>query len=105
MPKVEANNRSAILLNPVEYIIVYRAFAYDVTAAMLVFQFKRILIKLFCLEHQTWPPWILLSWSLRNECKRSIVNILRTRVVYELMANEVRNTELVTVSTIYEWVE
>ena len=52
MPNVEANNRSAILLNPVEYIIVYRAFAHDVTAAMLVFQFKRILIKLFCLEHQ-----------------------------------------------------
>jgi hypothetical protein len=30
----------------------YRAFAHDVTAAMLVFQFKRILIRLFCLKHQ-----------------------------------------------------
>jgi hypothetical protein len=20
----------------------------------------------------TWPPWLLLSWSLGNECKRSI---------------------------------
>jgi hypothetical protein len=29
-----------------------RAFAHDVTAAMLVFQFKIILIRLFCLEHQ-----------------------------------------------------
>ena len=29
-----------------------KAFAHDVTAAMLVFQFKRILIRLFCLEHQ-----------------------------------------------------
>ena len=29
-----------------------RAFARDVTAAMLVFQFKRILIRLFCLEYQ-----------------------------------------------------
>jgi hypothetical protein len=27
-------------------------FAHDVTAAMLVFQFKIILIRLFCLEHQ-----------------------------------------------------
>jgi hypothetical protein len=31
---------------------VYRAFAHDVTAAMLVFEFERILIRLFCLEHQ-----------------------------------------------------
>jgi hypothetical protein len=31
---------------------MYRAFAHDVTAAMLVFQFKIILIRLFCLEHQ-----------------------------------------------------
>jgi hypothetical protein len=30
---------------------LYRAFAHDVTAAMLVFQFKIILIRLFCLEH------------------------------------------------------
>jgi hypothetical protein len=28
------------------------AFAHDVAAAMLVFQFKRILIRLFFLEHQ-----------------------------------------------------
>jgi hypothetical protein len=27
-------------------------FAHDITAAMLVFQFKIILIRLFCLEHQ-----------------------------------------------------
>jgi hypothetical protein len=45
-----------------------RAFAHDVTAAMLVFQFKRILIRLFCLEHQ---PSLLLSWFLGNECKCS----------------------------------
>ena len=31
---------------------LYRAFAHDVTAAMLVFQFKIILIRLFCPEHQ-----------------------------------------------------
>jgi hypothetical protein len=30
---------------------VYKVFAHD-TAAMLVFQFKRILIRLFCLEYQ-----------------------------------------------------
>jgi hypothetical protein len=30
----------------------YRAFAHDVTAAMLVFQFKRVLIRLFCMEHE-----------------------------------------------------
>jgi hypothetical protein len=30
--------------------IGYRAFAHDVTAAMLAFQFQRILIRLFCLE-------------------------------------------------------
>jgi hypothetical protein len=30
---------------------LYRAFAHDVTAAMLVFKFKIILIRLFCLEH------------------------------------------------------
>jgi hypothetical protein len=30
-------------------LMYYRAFAHDVTAAMLVFQFKRILIRLFCL--------------------------------------------------------
>jgi hypothetical protein len=27
------------------------------TAAMLVFQFKRILIRLFCLEHELLPAW------------------------------------------------
>jgi hypothetical protein len=31
---------------------ICRGFAYDVTAAMLVFQFRIILIKLSCLEHQ-----------------------------------------------------
>jgi hypothetical protein len=30
----------------------YRAFAHDVIAIMLVFQFKIILIRIFCLEHQ-----------------------------------------------------
>jgi hypothetical protein len=30
----------------------YRAFVHDVTATMLVFQFKKIVIRLFCLEHQ-----------------------------------------------------
>ena len=58
--------------------IVYRAFAHDVTAAMLVFQFKIILIRLFFLSGTpTWPPWFLLSWSQGNECKRSI------RVLFE----------------------
>ena len=33
-------------------ISAYGAFAHDVTAAMLVFQFKIILIRLICLEHQ-----------------------------------------------------
>jgi hypothetical protein len=55
----------------------YRAFAHDVIAAMLVFQFKRILIRLFCLEHQHGRHGFLLSWSqLGNECKRSIDEIL-----------------------------
>jgi hypothetical protein len=39
---------------------IYRAFAHDVTAAMLVFQFKIILIRLFCLEHQHGNAPILL---------------------------------------------
>jgi hypothetical protein len=49
----------------------HRAFSHDVTAAMLVFQFKIILIRLLS-GTPTWPPWLLLSWSLGNECKRSI---------------------------------
>ena len=31
---------------------LYRAFACDVKAAMLVFQYKRILIRSFCQVHQ-----------------------------------------------------
>ena len=38
--------------NWTEVILLYRAFAHDVTADMLVFQFKIILIRLFSLEHQ-----------------------------------------------------
>jgi hypothetical protein len=38
---------------------------------MLVFQFKIILIRLLS-GTPTWLPWLLLSWSLGNECKRSI---------------------------------
>ena len=33
-------------------LLLYTAFAHDVTAAMLVFQFKIVLIRFFCLEHQ-----------------------------------------------------
>jgi hypothetical protein len=80
------------------YCILYRAFAHDVTAAMLVFQFKIILIRFFCLEHQHgrhgfW--WVCpnlvprlfslilkktlgtrMSWSLGNKCERSIACIV-----------------------------
>jgi hypothetical protein len=36
--------------------LLNRAFAHDVTTAMLMLQFKRILIRLFCLEHQHGRP-------------------------------------------------
>ena len=50
-----------------------RAFAHDVTAAMLMFQFKIIF---FCLEHQHGRHgFCMLSWSLGNECKRSIFKL------------------------------
>jgi hypothetical protein len=46
--------------------MIDRAFAHDVTVAVLVFQFKNILIRLF-----------YLSWSLGNECIRPIILIAR----------------------------
>jgi hypothetical protein len=52
----------------------YRAFAHDVTAAILVFQFKRIWIGHFCLVHQ--PPcfcWVG-PWGMSG-CKRSIGDV------------------------------
>jgi hypothetical protein len=44
-----------------------RAFAHDVTAAMLVLQFKIILIRLFCLKHQDGRHGFC---SLRNGSQR-----------------------------------
>jgi hypothetical protein len=52
----------------------YRAFAHDVTAAMLVFQFKRILIRLFCrLEHQHGRHdfcWVV-PWGMKADFQSS----------------------------------
>jgi hypothetical protein len=54
----------------------YREFVHDVTTAMLVFRFKIILIRLFCLGHQHGRHglcrvclWVMSANALFPECR------------------------------------